>query len=470
MTATGNRDEPGNARARIVMALLAGLVGCDVDLEQPTPVEVPPSASGAHRPIVVVTIDTLRADHLGAYGYVRETSPNLDALAREAVLFDQAYSTAGTTLPAHVSLFTSLYPLQTGITSNGPAVAASGARVARLLQEELKMLGYDTGGFVSAAPVKARSGLDAAMDVWAEPARGVPQRPGSETTDLALAWLADRDGAPFYLWVHYFDPHSPHEAPEGYGELFASSDGLAEFQRDRGFPADRSPELTALNDAYDGEIRYADAELARLIDALRKGGWYEEATIIVASDHGEGLGQHGRLEHGRVYQEILRVPLIIKFPGRFELNGTRYADPVSLIDVVPTLVETLGLDVGSRFVTQFEGTNVFGSSARGRQLYAQRTFRSRPKAWGPGKKFVLFDGRWKLHDSTHVDNELYDLLVDPHELTNVIEEHPEVGDRMHTKLAELLGRFNEPGLRLNSGSDDIPDGFLDELRALGYIR
>ncbi len=459
--------ELSSARGLIVLSVLAATGACDSGPDPMVPVEPPPTAGITGGPIIVVTIDTLRADHLGAYGYVRETSPNLDALAREGILFEQAYSTAGTTRPAHASIFTSLYPMQTGITSNQQSVAASGARRGSFLQEELLALGYETGGFVSATPVKAQSGLDAGMETWAEPARGVPQRPGSETTDLALEWLASRTGSAFFLWVHYFDPHSPHESPEDVSDVLGPSDVLADFQRERGLGLD--PGLAFLNDAYDGEIRFVDGEVARLLDAVREGGWYDDATIVVVSDHGEGLGQHDRLGHGRIYQEILHVPLIMKFPGQFELHGTRQSSPVSVVDVVPTLVETLELEVGADFVAQFEGVNAFDAAARGRQLFAQRTSRSRPDIWGPGEKFVIFDGRWKLHESTQVDDELYDLLEDPHELTNVLAQNPGVGDRMRDQLGLLLERFSVSDMRLNSDSE-VPDEILNELRALGYIQ
>jgi len=448
---------------------LTAIGGCGDGSRPAMLAESLPDAAGMHRPIILVTIDTLRADHLGTYGYSRDTSPNLDALASRAVVFERAYSTAGTTLPAHVSLFSSLYPLQTGVVKNGASVAPSSERTAGLLQEELKALGYETAGFVSATPVKAKSGLAAGMDVWAEPGRGEPSRRASETTDRALAWLETRDTEAFFLWVHYFDPHQPYEPPSEYADLFAADDILVEFQRDRGLSADEATTLAPVNSAYDGEIRFVDAQFARLLAALHDADWYDEATIVVTADHGEGLGQHDRLGHGRVYGETLRVPLIIKFPGQFELHGTRRTEPVSLVDIVPTLVETLGLDVTEEFVAQFEGTNVFRSSSRNRSLYAQRTFRSRPAAWGPGKKFVLLEGRWKLHDSTEAADELYDLRRDPHELENVIEQNPDVRDRMQQRLARTLRRFSGAQRRLSNG-EEIPDEILQELRALGYIR
>ena len=418
---------------------------------------------------MLITIDTLRADHLGSYGYGRNTSPTLDAFGAESVLFERAYSSVGTTLPSHVALFTGLYPLQTGVVMNGSLLESSGARPVLLFAEMLKGLGYQTASYVSASPVRARTGLDAGMDFFDEPEKGDSQRPANETTDNALRWLAEQAAAPFFLWVHYFDPHNPYEPPPPYDELFWDTTQVHAFLTDRGLPEREIRGLAHINDMYDGETAFTDSEVARLLGGLRERGWYDDATVVITSDHGEGLGQHEELTHGRIYDEVLRVPLMIKFPAGFPLNGTRIDELVSLVDVVPTLAATLSLPLEQAAVDQFEGRNVFDAGTRREYEFAQRTFRERARRWGPGHKFVLFDRAWKYHLSTEVDDELYDLADDPHELRNVIVRNSRTAERMRLLLEDLTRRYSADTCRFSVRADRSEET-LEALRALGYIR
>ena len=460
----GGRRAPLMAGAAVLLSLAA----CRAAPE-PEQVAPPPVIEYAERPLVLITIDTLRADHLGSYGYGRDTSPTLDAFGAESVLFERAYSSVGTTLPSLVALFTGLYPLQTGVVMNGSFLESSGARPVLLFAEMLRGLGYQTAGYVSAAPVKTRSGIDAGMDFYDEPAERVSQRPANETTDSVLRWLAEQAEAPFLLWVHYFDPHHPYEPPPPYDERFSDTAQIRTFLADRGLHESEIPEMVRINDMYDGEIAFTDSEVARLLGALRERGWYDDATVVITSDHGEGLGQHERLTHGRVYDEVLRVPLMIKFPAGFPLNGTRIDERVSLIDVVPTLVATLSLPLQQAAVDQFEGRNVFDAGTRREYEFAHRTFRESARLWGPGQKFVLFDRAWKYHLSTEVGDELYDLAADPHELRNVIVENPRTADRMRHLLEDLTERYGSDTRRFAVRADRSEET-LEALRALGYIR
>ena len=451
-----------------VLLAMAAVVACRA-APQPEQVAPPPVIEYAARPLVLITIDTLRADHLGSYGYGRDTSPTLDAFAAESVLFERAYSSSGTTLPSHVALFTGLYPLQTGVVMNGSFLESSGGRPVLLFAEMLKGLGYQTAGYVSAQPVNARSGIGAGMDFYDGPAKSVPQRPANETTDNALRWLAEQAEAPFFLWVHYFDPHTPYEPPSPYDERFSDTAQIRAFLADRGLYENEIPGLVRINDMYDGEIAFTDSEVARLLGALRERGWYDDATVVITADHGEGLYQHERLTHGRVYDEVLRVPLMIKFPAGFPLNGTRIDELVSLIDVVPTLAVTLSLPLEQAAVDQFEGRNVFDAGTRREHEFAQRTFRESARVWGPGQKFVLFDRAWKYHLSTEIGDELYDLAADPHELRNVIVQNPRTTDRMRQLLEDLTQRYSSDTRRFAVRADRAEET-LEALRALGYIQ
>jgi arylsulfatase A-like enzyme len=418
-------------------------------------------------PIVVIVVDTLRADHLSTYGYFRDTSPFIDSFADSAILFENAFTPIATTLPAHVSLWTGKYPLQTGVLKNGSKFKRSSTSGVSFFAEMLKGIGYQTAAFVSAGPVKAKTGMDIGMDTYDEPEGS--QRPSDETTDNTLEWLDSTAQAPFFLWVHYFDPHNPYEPPEPYKSKFTSRRDMSEFLLARGLPAPIHPALAWENNFYDGEIAFVDAQVRRLVEALQAKGWYDEATIVFTADHGEGLGQHNYLRHGRIYNETLRIPLIIKFPKSSGLNGQRRTNMVSLIDIVPTLASTLSLPLAGRQLEQLAGVNALDPAQEREYIFAQRTFRERPMTWGPGQKFALLKGNWKYHHSTHVDDELYDLENDPSEIDNRLFWHPWLADEMKDLLLTLVAEYSSESGNLNVLEDMSPES-LRELRALGYIQ
>jgi arylsulfatase A-like enzyme len=422
--------------------------------------------------IVVITVDTLRADHLGCYGYFRNTSPTIDALAAESVFFTNALTTMATTLPAHLSLWTSRYPLQTGVTKNGWRVfkRQDGDDQIRLFAEMLEDLGYSTAAFVSANPVKSYTGLDAGFDVYDEPntAAGDKRRRAGRTNDEVLKWLDTHPSEPFFLWVHYFDPHRPYAPPRPFDTAFAADPELHSFLAAREALHPDQPEVSHFNNLYDGEILYLDTELERLLQAFRDRQLLDDLVLVFTSDHGEGLGEHQRFGHGEIHNEQLDVPLLIKYPSKMGLNGQRVERVVSLTDIVPTLVATLNLDLPDRDLEQFVGVNMLSSKSERDFAFAQRaTYKNR--SWGEADKFALVGRKWKFAYDTELGDTLTDLEVDPYELQNVIAKHPEVAQELKNQLLELIAEYSASERGMEVLEVTAPE-VLEELRALGYIQ
>ena len=273
-------------------------------------------------PVILVSIDTLRADHLPAYGYTGVATPNLDALRADAVLFGNAYSHVPLTLPSHTTIFTGLLPPQNGVRDNlGYALGPQPATLAAFL----KANGYATGGAVSSIVLSHATGVARGFDFWEdniEPTQASQsisrvQRGGADTEALLSDWVSGHAAGPFFAFLHLFEPHSPYEPPEPYRS--------------------RYPLL------YDGEIARADEILGQFVRFLKDRDIYDRALVIFLSDHGEGLNDHGEDEHGvLLYREEIHVPLMVKFP-KSARRGETVMDPVALVDVFPTVADVLGL-------------------------------------------------------------------------------------------------------------------------------
>ncbi len=288
------------------------------------------SARGVAKPnVVLVTLDTTRADRLGCYGYAPARTPNLDALAHRGALFTQAATTVPLTQPAHSSILTGMYPTYHGMRVNGgTALAASQVTLAEALSEK----GYETAAFIGAFVLDGRWGLNQGFDLYDDKFDlgkykhldlGSVQRPGNLVVDAALGWMEGHKQAPFFAWVHLYDPHVPYEPPEPFLSQFAG----------RG-----------VEGLYDGEIAFADAQVGRLLAWLKRNGLDERTVVVVAGDHGEGLGSHGEGTHGYfVYDYALHVPLIVAAPFP-ELRGVRVESQVSLVDVFPTVLALGGIE------------------------------------------------------------------------------------------------------------------------------
>jgi len=224
-----------------------------------------------------------------------------------------------------------------------------------------------------------------------------------------------------------------------------------------------------MNNLYDAEILYTDSQVARVLDRLREQGLYEESTVVILSDHGEALGQHNWEHHGRIYNEQLYVPWILKLPKGREIPAQRVARLTSLVDVVPTLIEAVGMPVSEADRAQFEGVNALDSANPRRYAFSQRTFAPREKQWGPGQKFSLMSREWKYFFSTEADDELFDLRSDPNEVDNVIGRHPREFRTLQREMRGLLAGYAEESHGLRVIEEKSPET-LKELRALGYIQ
>jgi arylsulfatase A-like enzyme len=311
--------------------------------------------------VLLVTLDTTRADRLGCYGYTDAHTPALDSLAAQGVLFERAFTPAPVTLPAHASLLTGLVPPVHGVRDNGIyRLRDEAVTLAELLGDA----GMVTAATVAAYVLASRFGLAQGFSHYDErlkgqlgkPAAFYVERPAEEVTDAALGWLEKRnDKKNFFLWVHYFDPHSPYVPPARFDSLCP------------GRP-------------YDGEIAYMDSQLGRLLGALRSDGQYENTLVVVVGDHGEALGEHGEPTHGIfLYNSTVRVPLIVKFPAG-EHAGGRVDANVSLVDIFPTVLERAGLSVpsgiqGRSLLPLLGGERAVpgGNGPRGSQVYRRAT-------------------------------------------------------------------------------------------------
>ncbi|HKB17098.1 MAG TPA: sulfatase, partial [Planctomycetota bacterium] len=261
--------------------------------------------------VLLVTIDTLRADHVGAYGWPYAETPNLDALARAGARFAEAYTPVPYTLPAHASLLTGTLPPRHGVRDNGRQSLPDSATT---LAEWLAARGFATGAFVGAFPLERRFGLSQGFGVYDDElgapgdAFSIAERRGEEVVSRALRWIGG-SAEPFFAWVHLFDPHAPYAAPAPFGARFAAR-------------------------PYDGEVAYADACLGRLVEGL--GTRRERTLLVVTADHGESLGEHGEATHGlTLYEPAVHVPLLLAWPGRIAA-GLLPKERASLIDLFPT--------------------------------------------------------------------------------------------------------------------------------------
>jgi arylsulfatase A-like enzyme len=453
----------------VTAALLALLLACETT---PPP---PPN-------IVVITLDTTRADHLGAYGYERARTPNLDQLAASGIRYDAAWTVSNNTLPAHVAVLSGLQPQRAGVPRNGHKLPST----TPWAPETLKAAGYETAAFVSASALSAKLGLDRGFDVYDDSfdvkELDQRQRHGDDTTDAALAWLEKPRDKPFFLWVHYFDPHYPYTPPAPYDTMYGAgysgpADGSLEYLlRVWGRGGKEKIETTAADrqrmiDLYDGEIAWLDTQLGRLFAGIDADGRGEHTLIVVTADHGESLDEHDYLfDHGEyLYEPSLHIPLIVRPPARMDIDPAVVTTAVQNVDVATTALNL----AGSPSAAPLDGQDLFallpgdGRPAPGDRAYAESCrpwqIERRYKGWkNLHKAQAVREGGLKLIATPYQDKlELYDLSSDPGELRNIATERPEDVKRM----AELLEQWR-------GGAVDIavPDAEnMERIKALGYI-
>lgn len=425
--------------------------------------------------LVVVTIDTLRADHLGCYGYFRRTSPNIDRFASGAVLFESVFAPAATTLPTHTSLFTGLSPFEHRVVAN---LGVSGKPFVwnpamRTIAQLAKEAGFVTAAFVSAAPLKRHAGLSAGFDVYDQPLRA--QRRADQTLQVAARWLARTSERPIFLWVHFYDPHRPLDPPAEHAVFSANAD-LEGYLAERRVPAaafmDQERFLAHEDiDRYDGEIRYVDDRFGALLLALRDTGLYENSVIVLTSDHGEGLNQHGWPGHGGTYAEQLHVPLVIRFPDPRRNRIGRVPGLLSTMDILPTALPGVDLALARRFMAQASGRDVLAEDFQPRPVLSRRTVRPGREAAGP--LHALTTPEWRLLQEPNRAAQLFDRRRDAFELDDQAGERPEVAQALRREAAALMRAYDARADQLGASGAVAPAPLdperLRELEALGYV-
>jgi arylsulfatase A-like enzyme len=436
--------------------------------------------------VILVTVDTLRADHLSSYGHARNTSPSIDALAADGILFENAFTTVPRTTPALASLMTGDYPRKHGLMTLLDALSSDKRTLAEVLSEQ----GYATAAFVT-PNVHRRSGLWQGFDVFDDRVDSDdPSARAEQMAARALRWLDEQRGGRLFLWLHLWDPHFRYDAPAPHDEAFDPQPGkqLSLYRRiDRGelrlgevyFENDLTTEEVARVVArYDGEIRYADGVIGRFLDGLRDLSLYAPALVVFTADHGESLGEHGYyFEHGAyLYDSSLRIPLILKLPLA-RRAGTRITDPAMIFDVTPTVLSSLSLEerLGSpgRDLLSASGSGEVLGETRfhetGHRFFAQNPRRQLDGPAGHWKS--AREGNWKLIRIPTPDgdiHELYDLEEDPGETRNLFREDDPVARDLAKKLDAWLAGFGEV-TEGDAASDAIDPATAERLRALGYL-
>jgi arylsulfatase A-like enzyme/Flp pilus assembly protein TadD len=404
-------------RRAIILVLFLVLAACRRTPE--TRVAGTPEAPDA--PVIIISVDTLRADHLPAYGYRAIQTPAIDALRKDAILFANAYSHCPMTLPSHVSLFTGLLPFEHGVRNN-LGYTFDGKRHDTLMAM-LDRAGYKTGAAVSAYVLRGETGVGSEFDFYEDNVAGATNvsiaevaRAGEKTEEVAWQWIAQQRDEPFFFFLHLFEPHTPYEG------------------------------------SYDAEIVRSDAIVGRFLQRLKQAGIYDRALIFFLSDHGEGLGDHGEGEHGVfVYRETIQVPLLVKLPK--SQNGGTVAAPVQLIDVVPTVAAI----TGARPRAKLAGASLLDVPATPRRIYSETMLPRIHFGWSELRSLV--DGTHHFIEAP--SPELYQIVQDPREQTNIAAAQRRVLADMRGTLGKLPAAFTAP-----TAVDAEEAG---KLAALGYI-
>jgi arylsulfatase A-like enzyme/Tfp pilus assembly protein PilF len=393
--------------------------------------------------VVIITIDTLRADHLGCYGYKQIRTPNIDALAAESVRFERAYTPVPVTLPAHTAIFTGTYPPLSGMHDfSGNKLNPKQPTLASVLKQQ----GYVTGAVIGSAVLDSRFGLNQGFDFYydhfdfnrlQESNLEEMERPGNVVADVTLDWLSKNHGSKFFLWMHLYDPHYPYRPPAPYSEQY----------KDR---------------LYDGEIAFADAQVGRLMAYLKAKDLYRNTLIVLTGDHGESLGEHGEKTHGFfIYNATLHVPVIVHLPGTTTAKVAR--ELVSLADLMPTVLQALKIEVPA----QVQGRSLLAlmtpkKEEDSRSLYAETFLPRLHFNWSELRSVET--EKYQFIEAPKP--ELYDLATDPGETRNLYADKKAVSGELQARLDALVRQYSaDQELAEKTGLDPA---LMERLKSLGY--
>jgi arylsulfatase A-like enzyme/cytochrome c-type biogenesis protein CcmH/NrfG len=436
----GHRARRNWAVSLCVPAVL-GLSACQSDTTRsataPAAVQLKPLN------VVLITVDTLRADRLHAYGYDKVSTPVLDRLAREGALFENAFAQSPLTPPSHASIFTGTYPTVHHVRNTGGFVLQSSSRtLASILEEQ----GWDTAAFVGASVLKKAFGFSQGFRVYDDQMPKAekkdefgeyPERRAGMVVDRALTWLDAQSGKPFFVWLHVYDPHKPYDPPEPFRRIYQ-----------------RNP--------YDGEVAYTDQELGRFLEAVEKKSPAERTLTIVLADHGESLGEHGEYTHGVfIYDSTLRIPLIMRGAGI--PPGVRIKQQVRTIDVLPTVLAAMGgqpppASQGVSFLPAFSGKQVPPVASYAETLYPKMNM-------GWAELRGIRTDRWKYIRAPKP--ELYDVAQDPAETNNVIDRFPNEYHALEKELRAITNISEDRPEKV--GTSTVDQRTMAQLKTLGYL-
>ncbi len=391
----------------------------------------------SENPCILISVDTLRADHLSCYGYKKIKTPNIDSFSKDSVLFENVVSVSPLTLPSHISMLSGLYPFEHGVRDN---IGFSQSPEIKTLPLFFKEMGFKTAGIVSAFVLRKETGISNGFDFFDDKmegklgklSMGEVQRDGMKSLKVAKEWLSSLETEKFFLFLHLYEPHSPYEPPEPYRTKYKSN-------------------------LYDGEVVYVDYLLGTFFEFLKKKNIYRKSLIIFTSDHGEGLGEHGELEHGVfLYNTTLSVPLIMKLPDN-ELKGKRIKEPVSIVDIYPTVLELYKKSFSIKY-----GKSLLQSvkdMEEKRFLYSETFYPRYHFGWSELRSI-----RWNNFKLVKAPRpEMFDLESDPREERNIFAKDDELFQYLNSALSALLEGDNP------SKPKEVDSETMEKLHALGYV-
>jgi len=441
------RDPKESRRKRVQvgkatsLALFAALLLRPLLICSAPPAEEPPN-------VILITIDTVRADHLGCYGYKLIETPNLDSLAASGVRFRNAFTPVPITLPAHSVILTGTYPMRTGMHDfSGNRLNGTQPTLATVLGQN----GYSTAAVMGSAVLDSRFGLNRGFDFYYDhfdfsrlDERNIDamMRPGNEVVDQALGWLEGNHKKHFLLWIHLYDAHHPYHPPSPYRERYRAH-------------------------LYDGGIAFVDAQVGRLVQYLKAHGLYEKSLIVVAGDHGEGLGEHGEKTHGFfIYDTTLHVPMIFKLPDGAAGDKLVVEEAANLADLLPTILDLVGVaqprDLqGRSLVAAMRGKPTGVREADYAETYLPRIHFNWSELRGVRYR--------QYHFIDAPRPELYDVSSDPHELKNLYATQRAISNEMRKRLGQLIARYTPAAAVKTAEATGLDPALMERLKSLGYV-